>query len=141
MEAMARCISRSCTTGWLDWVHGELWLLPAVLLRRRLSWAESKQHGLGPTVVEPIARAAASEFELARLLAEHPTNKAVSFDTVARARLVRGITADGLRIVTHDGARHKLLWLPRDPAYDILAATLPTILGDRLAELPRSPRH
>ena len=29
----ARLLAGTCTTGWLDWIHGELWLLPDGLLR------------------------------------------------------------------------------------------------------------
>jgi hypothetical protein len=69
-------------------------------------------------------------------LLEHPTNKVIPFDAVARARLVRGMTTDGLKLTMHDGTRHKLLWLSRDPAYRILGAALPAMLGDRFAGGP-----
>jgi hypothetical protein len=36
-----RLISRSTTTGWLDWEHGELWLALEGVLRRRRGWAKS----------------------------------------------------------------------------------------------------
>ncbi|GAA1400122.1 hypothetical protein GCM10009662_21170 [Catellatospora coxensis] len=130
---VAECISRSCTTGWLDWVHGELWLTPTGLVRRRLSRAESRANGLGPTVTAPLPRAELPEAALTRVLAEHATNKVVTFESVDRARLVRGVTAHGLRLVLRDGSRHKLLWLTRDPAYGILADVLPSVLGDRFA--------
>jgi hypothetical protein len=126
---LAQCISRSCTTGWLDWVHGQLWLTPAGLIRRRLTMAESKANGLGPTVSEPLITVDVSAFDTVRLLAEHRTNKILYFDAVSRARLVKGVTADGLRLTMRDGAHHKLLWLTRDPAYAILAAALPGALG------------
>ncbi|MCW3818643.1 hypothetical protein ONA91_29810 [Micromonospora sp. DR5-3] len=83
-------MSRSCTTGWLDWVHGELWLSPLGLIRRRLSWSESKSHGLGPTVGTPLPESALGSFDLATLLAEHPTNKVIYFDAVVTAQLVKG---------------------------------------------------
>ncbi|MFJ6198080.1 hypothetical protein [Micromonospora sp. NPDC092111] len=132
MADLARCVSRSCTTGWLDWVHGELWLSPVGLIRRRLSWAESKAHGLGPTVGTPLPESALDSFDLATLLAEHPTNKVIHFDAVATARLVRGSTSDALRLAMSDGSRAKLLWLRRDPAYEILSTSLAAALGERL---------
>lgn len=136
MTGLARCLSRSCTTGWLDWVHGELWLSPAGLIRRRLTWNESKAHRLGPTVGEPLPEALFSDADLTRVTSAHPSNKVINFDAVARARLVRGVTADALRLAMRDGTRHKLLWLPRDPAYRVLIATLPAALGDRYAGTP-----
>ncbi|MBQ0896762.1 hypothetical protein KBX37_27340 [Micromonospora sp. U56] len=132
MADLAQCLSRSCTTGWLDWVHGELWLSPVGLIRRRLSWSESKSHGLGPTVGTPLPESALGSFDLATLLAEHPTNKVIYFDAVVTARLVKGRTSDALRLAMSDGDRHKLLWLRRDPAYEILSNSLPAALGDRL---------
>jgi hypothetical protein len=129
---MAECVTRSCTTGWFDWIHGELWLTPTGLIRRRLSLEESRTHGLGPTVGQPLKRADVSEFDLNRLLAEHPTNKVIVFSDVAHARLVRGVTAHGLRVRMLDGRRHKLLWLTRDPTYQILDKALHAALGERL---------
>ncbi|MGN9893802.1 hypothetical protein [Micromonospora sp. L31] len=132
MADLAQCLSKSCTTGWLDWVHGELWLSPVGLIRRRLSWSESKSHGLGPTVGTPLPESALGSFDLATLLAEHPTNKVIYFDAVVAARLVKGRTSDALRLAMSDGDRHKLLWLRRDRAYEILSNSLPAALGDRL---------
>jgi hypothetical protein len=124
---IAECVSRSCTTGWLDWIHGELWLTPTGLLRRRLSLQETRSHGLGPTVTEPLDRV-----NLKYLLVEHPTIKVLLFAEVSHARLVQGVTAHGLRLRMRGGQRHKLLWLIRDPAYRILSEALPTALGERL---------
>jgi hypothetical protein len=129
---LAQCLSRSCTTGWLDWVHGELWLSRVGLIRRRLSWGESRSHGLGPTVGTPLPESEFSSFDLVALLAEHPTNKVIYFDAVGTARLVKGRTTDALRLTLSDGNQHKLLWLRRDPAYEILSYSLPVALGDRL---------
>ena len=129
---VAECVTRSCTTGWFDWIHGELWLTPTALVRRRLSLEKTGAHGLGPTVGQPLERADVSELDLDRLLAEHPTNKVIAFSDVARARLVRGVTAHGLRVRMLDGRRHKLLWLTRDPAYQILGEALHAALGERL---------
>jgi hypothetical protein len=129
---VAECVTRSCTTGWLDWIHGELWLTSTGLIRRRLSLQASRANGLGPTVAEPLERADIAAFDLDRLLAEHPTNKVVAFSDVAYARLVRGFTTHGLRLRMLDGRRHKLLWLARDPAYQILSKTLDVTLGQRL---------
>jgi hypothetical protein len=129
---VAECVTRSCTTGWLDWTHGELWLTSTGLIRRRLSLQATRAHGLGPTVAEPLERADVAAFDLDGLLAQHPTNKVIAFSDIAHARLVRGLTTHGLRLRTLDGRRHKLLWLARDPAYRILSKALATTLGERL---------
>ncbi|WP_203911548.1 hypothetical protein [Rhizocola hellebori] len=132
MTDVALCLSKSCTTGWLDWVHGELWLTHTGLIRRRLSWNESASHGFGPTVGTPPPESALSSFDPAALLAEHPTNKVIYFDAVVAARLKQGITTDALRLGMSDGSRHRLLWLRRDPAYEVLSNVLPATLGERL---------
>ncbi|GAA1536568.1 hypothetical protein GCM10009827_063960 [Dactylosporangium maewongense] len=113
-------------------MHGELWLTSTGLMRRRLSLEATRAHGLGPTVAEPLERADIAAFDLDRLLAEHPTNKVIAFSDVAHARLVRGVTAHGLRLRMIDGRRHKLLWLTRDPAYQVLSTALAATLGQRL---------
>jgi len=131
VNEMAQCLTRSCTTGWLDWVHGELWLLPTGLIRRRLTMAETLQHGRGPTVPPALPRADPGHFDFEAVRAGHRTNKAIHFDAVASAILARSVGNHGLRLVLRDGAKHRLLWLARDPAYEVLVATLPVLLGDR----------
>lgn len=138
MTDLAECLSKSCTTGWLDWVHGELWLLPTGMIRRRLSWSESKAHGLAPTVGTPLPQARLAEFDLAALQAAHRTNKVIHFDDVAQARLAQGSTSDVLRFEMRDGTRHKLLWLSKDPAYSILSSVLPVVLDGRFSGASRS---
>ncbi|MBV1853658.1 hypothetical protein [Catellatospora tritici] len=140
MTDLAECISRSCTTGWLDWIHGELWLSPTGLLRRRLTLAQTRANGLGPTVTAPLPRADLGGATWQRIVAEHRTNKAIAFAEIAQARLVTGITTDALRLRQHSGVEHRLLWLKADPAYEILSRFLPEVLGERLATLPPARR-
>src|SRR3984893_9691580 len=40
-------LTTSCTTGWADWVHGELWLCPDGLLRLSLGLATTITKSLG----------------------------------------------------------------------------------------------
>jgi hypothetical protein len=132
---VAFCVSKSCTTGWFDWVHGELWTSPACLIRRRLGWIRTLSHGLGPTVSQPAPESPLSSFDLPALLAEHPTNKVAYFDAVAGASLTKGITSDALRLTMNDGTQHKFLWLRADPAYELLSNSLRITLGERLDPL------
>jgi hypothetical protein len=99
----ARLISRSCTTGWLDWGHGELWLTETALVRVRRS------RGHTP-----------------------PTNRHLSFAEIAAARLHRGRVNDRLSVTLHSGGRHKLLWLSSEAAYGVLLDVLPRHLHGRL---------
>ncbi|BCJ39498.1 hypothetical protein GCM10010168_62540 [Actinoplanes ianthinogenes] len=134
MTGTAQCVSRSCTSGWGDWIHGELWLTPDALVRRRLDLSETMANGTGPTVRPPLPVAGADWFAYHReaILAEHRTNRYFAFDAIATARLRHGILNDALRITLRDGTRHRLLWLTSDPAHAILFGALPGLLGPRL---------
>jgi hypothetical protein len=128
----ATCVTRGCTTGWADRVHGELWLLPDALVRRRLSFAATQANRYGPTVAAPLPEADPATFVPAEILAAHRTNKFLPFGSIAKAQLFRGFTAHGLALTTTTGTRHKLLWLTADPAHAILSDALPSLLGERL---------
>lgn len=132
MTEQAVLITRSCTTGWTDWIHGELWILPTALVRRRLDYAETRANALGPTVDKPLPDALPGDFNHSEILRFHPTNKVILFEQIAKAALHQGRTSDRLTAQMHDGTRHKLLWLSRDPAYSLLSATLSALLGARL---------
>ena len=128
----ATCVTRGCTTGWADWVHGELWLLPHALVRRRLSFAATQANRYGPTVAPPLPSADPASFVAADILAAHRTNKFLPFAAIAKAQLFRGFTAHGLALTMTNGARHKLLWLTADPAHAQLADALPSLLREHL---------
>lgn len=44
----AHLLATSCTTGWLDWVHGELWLLPDSLVRVRGGFVDTVVNSIIP---------------------------------------------------------------------------------------------
>jgi hypothetical protein len=133
---LAYLISRSCTTGWLDWVHGELWLLPDGLVRTRIGWGGSFGNAFktsfGRTVPHQLPQRPAGSFDQNHILAAHRTNKILPFAYVAAAELYRGWTAHGLRITMTGGDKHLLMWLVRDPAHEILSQALPAALHNRL---------
>ncbi|AWZ16800.1 hypothetical protein [Streptomyces sp. ICC1] len=51
----AHLLAASCTTGWLDWFHGELWLLPDSLVRIRSGFADTVVNSISPGVREHTA--------------------------------------------------------------------------------------
>ncbi|WP_405915016.1 hypothetical protein [Streptomyces sp. NBC_00728] len=124
MDGRARLLTRGCTTGWGDWIHGELWLLPSFLVRRRLGFTATVANSKGPTVTMPLPEADVTAAATAQIRAEHRTNAVIPLAGIASARLRRGITADRLALHMQDGSQHKLLWLPADPAYAVLAREL-----------------
>ena len=130
----ARLLTSTCTTGWLDWIHGELWLLPEGLLRIRSGFmttlANSYGSGFGLTARDPYRLIA---HDPQAVLAAHPTNKLIPFTAMATARLHGGVTTSGLEVAMKDGTHHKLLWASWDPARRLLRERLLPVLGSRLA--------
>lgn len=125
-----RLISRSCTTSWSDWNHGDLYLTAEALVRVRLPVPSAEGRRLRDTVgPTPRYRDLPSAEEAGPLLALDPTNRCIRLAEVASARLHRGILTDRLALTTQDGAHLTLLWLRADPAYDVLAHELPERLG------------
>ncbi|WNI19045.1 hypothetical protein [Actinacidiphila sp. ITFR-21] len=124
-------VARTCTTGRLDWVHGNLWVMPACLLRTRSGWLE--------TVVNTYATGTSARrsghsvgYDPAAILSAHRTNKIIPFRDIVHARLRRGIATSSLTVQMADGTRHKLRWRSSDPAHRLLADRLLPVLGPRL---------
>lgn len=128
-------ISRSCTSGWFDWVWGDLWLTEDALIRisrgkteSREAARERKRQGGGSTVPNADAIDAMTPDALNDMVSSDAKNRRAALAEIRTAKLRRGILNGRLSVVLHDGTRIKLLWLKTDPAYEILA----DILGDRL---------
>lgn len=85
-------ISRSCTTGWLDWIHGELWITPDALVRLRLGSGQTLRNGTGPTIRLP-ERADPNSPQFAPEVARsgHGGNRYIEFDDISAASLRCGI--------------------------------------------------
>ena len=123
-------ISASCTTGWLDWVHGELWACDDGLLRRPLGLRATIAHSLGdypkvsayaPTTRDVLQAAAIRGYQW------------IAWEAVQRAVLRSGPLTDSIHIALRDGSRVKFLWYGTERASEYLQLALPPILGDRLA--------
>jgi len=129
----ARLLARTCTTGWLDWIHGELWLLPDALLRVRSGLLDSVANsvsGSGVTARDPYQ---VVSYDIEGILSAHRTNKLIPFAGIERARLHGGLSTSGLEVAMTDGTRHKLLWTSWEPARRLLRERLLPVLGPRLA--------
>lgn len=138
-----RLISASCTTGWFDWIHGELWLCPKGLLRQSLGLSATVAHALpvlsGAGTVSSDERPARtfSEAEIASFRAADRRNMWIPWDDFAAATLKRGIIDHSLHLRLRDGRRAKFLWLKSDGGYDLLEVRLSAELGDRLVVVNR----
>jgi hypothetical protein len=117
-------ISASCTTGWLDWIGVELWLLPDGILRLALNLAKTKEHRIARTVSDEPRIRPFRDDEIRALVAQGSRNVWISADLIAAARLRVGIVSDRLRLTLVDGTTVKLLWLRADHADDPLRDAL-----------------
>jgi hypothetical protein len=125
-------LSTTCTTGWFDWVHGDLWLCPSGLLR--------ESRGLRATVIKALGRpfrAGASRRPRGRLDRDQVAASGrgvtwVGWDEIARVTLKAGIIDHSLHIERVDRRRVKFLWLAGDGDFELLMAVLRAALGDRL---------
>ncbi len=107
-------MTASCTTGWLDWIHHELWVCDDGLLLRRLDLKETRAHGKGPTV---------SPGYLRREPAPEGGEWIAAEDIVAGDGH-HGRTSDRLTLELRDGKKRKLLWLSVDEAMEPLREAL-----------------
>lgn len=127
----ALLLSRTCTTGWGDWVHGELWLLEDGILRRSLGLSMTIAHSFdGPGA--PDRPRAFGEAELYEIVHAHRTNFLVHCDSIASARLRRGIVTGRLRLELKDGSTRKLLWMKSEWTRMTLEQRLREWLGEAL---------
>ena len=133
-SANAQMLTSSCTTGWSDWLWGELWLLPEGLFRRSTGargLISAATLGMAGTVpagsVRPI-----TEREIQDTLAGSGRNRWLPRDQINEAALGQGLMNGRLRVVLTDGISAKLLWLKDDTVHDVLRSTLEEWLGNRL---------
>lgn len=126
-------ISGSCTTGWFDWIHGELWLSSDRLIRRRLGFWRTLGHGLWRTVRSPAPVYAITAEQVLAIQREHRTNVVVSWSEVVEADMRRGVLADCLALRMNDGTRHRFYWLAWDGAFGQLAPVIQKIKAVRAA--------
>jgi hypothetical protein len=139
-EQTAQLLSRSCTTGWTDWVWGELWLSPSGIARISLGWSGTRleakrrrKRGGGPTVsTTPIETRSLTAEDRAHIVGENRRNRWIPREKIQSAQLRRGLLNGRLAAELVDGTRTKLLWLRSDPAFDVLGAHLGEWLGDAL---------
>lgn len=138
-EQLAILLTTSCTTGWADWVHGELWLCPDGLLRISLGLATTiaKSSGVGgERAYEDFARKSSprtfEQDEIGELLSRRRTNIWVPWDRIREAALRHGFTADRLRLTLIDGRSVKFLWLPNRTIVETLRGRLLGLIGPAL---------
>ena len=118
-----RIITASCTTGWLDWIHGELWLFPEGLLRVRTSLATTLAHQNLRTVSdEPQGRD--FSYDEIKALVTTKRNLWIEADRIERADVHVGVMTGRVNLRMRGGRKIKLLWLRSDHAERALSTAL-----------------
>lgn len=136
-------LADSCTTGWLNWGHGELWLTPSQLVRigRREFTLRSAARGgaMGGAAVAAgglgllAARTAGRKFASARpkpgatrevekrTWEGEPNALILDRNQVTALSYRQGVSSARLLVRMTDGREHKLLWSPNSHAENLLA--------------------
>jgi hypothetical protein len=122
--AVGTLISASCTTGWLDWIHGDLWLLPDGLLRVRSGLGATIRRANERTVLENGEKRQFGVGEVERLQGEHKSNFWIPADEIGSARIRNGLLSGRLALTLKSGRRVKLMWLRADRASEPLKRAL-----------------
>jgi hypothetical protein len=122
--SMGTLLTASCTTGWLDWIHGELWLLPNGLLRTRSGLGATIGHANRRTLPDEPVRREFSPGEIDRLQRQHKTNLWIPRESILSASIFNGPLSGRLALKLNDGRRLKLLWLRADRASEPLRHAL-----------------
>jgi hypothetical protein len=138
----ATLITTSCTTGWLDWIHGELWLCPDGLLRRSLGLRETVKHALVSSKKQTFDRDnrpthAFTSDEIEQALGSGPTNRWITWPEIERATLKIGIIDHSLHLQLSSGGRAKFLWLRAHGGFDLLDKELGRVLSERVRVVRR----
>ena len=112
--ASCQLVTASCTTGWLDWVHGELWVLPDGLVRFRTSLATTFMHQNQRTVPNEAERQELSDGQIAFMLGAKGSLW-IPADKITSAHFRVGRTSR-VNLRMSDAPKIKLLWLRSDRA-------------------------
>lgn len=133
MVTTARLLTASATTGWRDWIHGQLWLLDGGLLRVATDLRTTLRQGAGPTVPgDEVVTADITRAEAEAEAARHRRSVWVSREEIDSAVLRGGLITDSLRLRLRGGRSVKFLWLRHDAAYGPLKEALRAWLGPGL---------
>jgi hypothetical protein len=122
--AVGQLITSSCTTGWLDWIHGDLWLLPDGLLRIPTGVAATASHGLLHTVSGDLAEREFTGVELQKIASRGKKNLWLQADHIKRADIHTGVMTSRVNLWMADGQKVKLLWIRGDHAERPLSTAL-----------------
>jgi hypothetical protein len=119
-----RLVTASCTTGWLDWIHRQLWLCDDGPLLVRLDLQATRAHQKGPTVGATLRRRPVENAELTEAETAGKQLVWIPAEEIVGASGRRGRMGDRLTLDLRGGAKRKLLWMSVNRADVPLLAAL-----------------
>jgi hypothetical protein len=121
-ERTGQLLTKNATTGWRDWLHGELWLFPEGLLRVPIEVTKTfLLLGFIPVGSQHMRVFSANEFAI---LIANPRNVWIPANQIQTARLGHTFLADELRLTLSDQRSIHLLWLPSPRIYRLMRERL-----------------
>lgn len=130
--AELRLVSLSCTTGWTDWAHGELWVgsQGALRINRGLE-ATIKRGGVAAAVPQGSGTRHFSSSDIAELQAKSKKTRWVPWQDVSKAVIQKNLLTDLVRLTTASGTV-VLWWMKTD------LATTPVVTQLEQHQIPLS---
>lgn len=113
---VAYLLTDRCTTGWLHWMPGELWLTPDAIVRVRPGFRSAfvPEMDLG-------AQTDATALKYAQAVSSTRSSPTyIPLADIRSARLRAGRSTDRLALDTYTGARYKFLFPREDQAFRVL---------------------
>jgi hypothetical protein len=129
-DRKALLLTVSATTGWSDWIHGELWLCSDGLLYIPLNLAKTLLHDIG-LAGNREQRQNAFNHENPEILFRSQKYLWIPQTSIQRAYLHHGIITDRLRLFGENQSVRKFLWPPHDEAWQLLNETFTNWLGSQ----------
>jgi hypothetical protein len=101
-----RLLTVACTTGWLDWIHSELWLFEEGLFVARTGLIRTILNSRAPEITSPAPFGHLEPNELRALQRSH---RWISSTGLLTARFNWGVLTRGVDLISVGGTQ-KLLW-------------------------------
>ncbi len=128
-KSNAFLLSGSCTTGWLDWKHGEFWLLEEGLFRCTSGWLNTTIHVNQPVVGLQAKHGYVDIDKIKNLLHQDNSNKFIYKMDIEKYSISKGPLSGELKLKLKNGKSQKFLFLKDDMDYQLLRSTLNEWVG------------
>jgi hypothetical protein len=139
ISTVCTCISITCTTSWLDWVHGDLWLCPEGLLRNSRGLLTTLENvdakGIVGTLDPGDLPKQAVSMTVRLLVADaDKRNWWIVWEDIESAKQQSGPLSHALHLRLKEGRKVTFRWLRQEISVSVLNAALREALGQRFVQ-------